>query len=1028
MRVRITKMPLDKAAYGKQVDGSLSLQPGAFGGADYTASDKTFYKGVKDTISAVPREEANLEAEGGETAFGPISGQSIPDHLKIRGKRHHEGGVPLNLPDDTFIFSDTASLRINDPSVLAMFNKTPKKGGYTPAEIAKPYNINKYKAILLDPDTSKLERNTATIMIKNYIMKLGALAIVQESMKGFPQGIPAMAKPYMEANGISEEDLMPELKEQATALAQSVEQGASPQMPQEQNPMAAQEMQQMNPEQAMQDQQMMMNQGQGQPAYPQQMPSGAPVAMPQGDMSQMAPEGMMQYGGMSSLRRAEEGGSDDMEVPPELESECYEEASWPGGPKKRKKSCRELIEAWNKRKKRQDAVGRFLMNAGQTAVELGLVGGAAIGSGYLAPKESGWGRMMRTVGNKIGDFFQEDGGAIGYNDSMRNLRKADQGMEQQPSEEEMMIMQQQQQQQQGGQDQQMMQIMQQVAQALQQGAQPEELTVELLQGQVPPEAIMQIFVELGIPEEQVQQLVMSAMQQMQGGQEPAPMAMYGMSMGGYDFPYDPNQMAYGGVPKFSLAGVVTDPGDRKVSKQEWGSKKYENYKLDPNNSRRKTDQTTGRVTGYSDYKKPHANSGSGTGPFKGSLCEDMKTEGRTHYGKTAAQVVKYAFKHHYVLDANGVATDEVLPKWAKVNAAEIAKLQGCEVKGEIIEKDAIIYDEEGKKCICLGKDGKPILDASGAEIPTGTDPTTGECIQDDPKCHEPEELLCRCVDPNTGEVKEFPIEKIEECVCQDGSKGQISRGDSPHWSVPATTNVLRNALMQVNPASSNVVLPGRAQIQGAYEEYQTKVDQGLAANQSLQTAIMTGMAGSTGTKQSQMKDLLGKSLRASMDAVAGVQSRNVDRQRETNTQSAAIDNSNMLTKAQFIGQGLESQKNRKDVRTSNVNKRTFNTMGAVMEADTEMGRRQNMNVTTPQYASEYDYGFITPTGVEKPLTGANGATMDDRIQYYLAKTGDYQKAFDMAYKEARLNKTANGGELTFKKGGYYLGESAYPFI
>lgn len=884
MRVRITKMPLDKAAYGKQVDGSLSLQPGAFGGADYTASDKTFYKGVKDTISAVPREEANLEAEGGETAFGPISGQSIPDHVKIRGKRHHEGGVPLNLPDDTFIFSDTASLKINDPSVLAMFNKTPKKGGYTPAEIAKPYNINKYKSILLDPDTSKLERNTATIMIKNYIMKLGALAIVQESMKGFPQGIPAMAKPYMEANGITEEDLIPELKEQANALTQSVEQGANPQMPQEQNPMAAQEMQQMNPEQAMQDQQMMMNQGQGQPAYPQQMPSGAPVAMPQGDMSQMAPEGMMQYGGMNTLRRANEG------------------------------------------------------------------------------------------------------------------------MEQ------------------GGQDQQMMQIMQKVAQALQQGAQPEELTAELLQGQIPPEAIMQIFVELGLPEDQVQQLVMSTMQQMQGGQEPAPMAMYGMSMGGYDFPYDPNQMAYGGIPRFdgeNNSQVNTDPGDRKVSKKEWESKKYENYTVDPSNSRRKTNENRGTVEGYSDYNKPHADAGSGSGPFKGNLCEDMKTKGRTHYGKTAAQVVKYAFKHHYVLDANGVATDEVLPKWAKVNAAEIAKLKGCEVKGAITDKDAIIYDEEGKKCICLGKDGKAILDKNGAEIPTGTDPTTGECIQDDPKCHEPpEELLCRCVDPNTGEVKEFPIEKEEECVCQDGSRGQVGGGDRPHWSVPAQTNVLRNAMMNVNPASSNVVLPGRAQIQGAYEEYQTKVDQGLAANQSLQNAIMTGMAGSTGAKQAQMKDLLGKSLRASMDAVAGVQSRNVDRQRETNAQSATIDNSNMLARSQILGQGLEAQKNRKDVRTSNVNKRTFNTMGAVMEADTEMGRRQNMNVTTPQYASEYDYGFITPTGVEKPLTGANGATLEDRIQYYLAKTGDYQKAFEMAYKEARLKK----------HGGYVMATNVFPFI
>jgi hypothetical protein len=258
MRVRVKKLPLDKAAYGKQVDGSLSLQPGAFGGADYRGSDKKNFGGVNESISAVPREEANLEAEGGETAFGPISGQSIPDHVKIKGKRHHEGGVPLNLPDDTFVFSDTAALRINEPSILAMFNKAPKKGGYTPAELAKPYNINKYKAILLDPDSGKLERNTAVIMIKNYIMKLGALALVQESMKGFPQGIPEMARPYMEANGITEEDLMPELKEQADALAQSMEAQGQPMM---------------GAEEEMMGQEQIMDQGQGQPAYPEQMPS-----------------------------------------------------------------------------------------------------------------------------------------------------------------------------------------------------------------------------------------------------------------------------------------------------------------------------------------------------------------------------------------------------------------------------------------------------------------------------------------------------------------------------------------------------------------------------------------------------------------------------------------------------------------------------------------------------------------------------------------------------------------------------------
>lgn len=212
-KVRIKSLP--KAAYGQQVNGALDVDPTSMGGRDFNENPMFRNPGkTKSTLTAVPRDEANLEAEGGETAFGPISGQNIPDHMVIKGKRHHEGGVPLNLPDDTFIFSDTRAMRISDPKILAMFGKKPKKGGYTPAELAKPYDIGKYKSILMDPESSQEERNTAIMMIKNFVIKLGALAIAQESKKGFPQGIPAMAKPYMEANGLTEEDLMPELAEE----------------------------------------------------------------------------------------------------------------------------------------------------------------------------------------------------------------------------------------------------------------------------------------------------------------------------------------------------------------------------------------------------------------------------------------------------------------------------------------------------------------------------------------------------------------------------------------------------------------------------------------------------------------------------------------------------------------------------------------------------------------------------------------------------------------------------------------------
>jgi len=261
MNKRLTRLP--KARTGYQVRGSLANDVPAFGGADYNAYMGIASPQVRKTMGAVPREEANLEAEGGETLVGDIDGSTFPSFFNIKGPRHSAGGVPMNLPDDTFIFSDTASMKISDPQILKMFNKSPKKGGYTPAELSKGYDINKYRNLLQDPESNKMEKKTAEMMIKNYVMKLGALAIAQESKKGFPQGIPVIAKPYMEANKISEADLMPEIAKQQ------------------------------------QQQQEMMAQQQGAPqeqmeGAPEEMPSGEPVAQPSMEGApQMSEEDMM---------------------------------------------------------------------------------------------------------------------------------------------------------------------------------------------------------------------------------------------------------------------------------------------------------------------------------------------------------------------------------------------------------------------------------------------------------------------------------------------------------------------------------------------------------------------------------------------------------------------------------------------------------------------------------------------------------------------------------------------------------------
>ena len=130
----------------------------------------------------------------------------IPTNFTVGGNRHSQGGTPLNLPANSFIFSDTKDMKIKDELILAQFGYS--GGVYTPADIAKKYDINKYRAILADTDSTDLQRKTAEMMISNYNLKLAKLALVQESKKGFPQGIPAIAMPYIESNEINPADFL----------------------------------------------------------------------------------------------------------------------------------------------------------------------------------------------------------------------------------------------------------------------------------------------------------------------------------------------------------------------------------------------------------------------------------------------------------------------------------------------------------------------------------------------------------------------------------------------------------------------------------------------------------------------------------------------------------------------------------------------------------------------------------------------------------------------------------------------------
>jgi hypothetical protein len=194
IKIRITGKPENlEYAYGGQSGYGLDLHQDA----RYNDMQQSKADSVRNTIPEVPRNQANIEAEKGETVYGDLDGDGGLEQMKIGGKRHSQGGTPLNVPEGSFIFSDTAKMKIKDPNVLKYFGLPAKKGGYTPAEIAKRYDINKYKAIIEDENADEMSKNTAQLMVKNYEKKLAYLSMVQESMKGYPQGTPKVAEEYM---------------------------------------------------------------------------------------------------------------------------------------------------------------------------------------------------------------------------------------------------------------------------------------------------------------------------------------------------------------------------------------------------------------------------------------------------------------------------------------------------------------------------------------------------------------------------------------------------------------------------------------------------------------------------------------------------------------------------------------------------------------------------------------------------------------------------------------------------------------
>jgi len=230
----------DQSGYG------LVTSPYNFGNDQFNNTNDV---DVRYSLSSVPREVANIEAEGGETVLTDLNNDGRFGLYDIKGPRHSSGGVPMYLPEQSFVFSDTAKMKFNRQELAEFGIESRKK--MTPAKVSKKYQLNEYIGAMADPFADNITTKSAELMIDKNQMSLSKLAFGQEAKKQFSDGVPATAHPYLISQGINPieftqkvenitreqaaqrmfEGLSPEQQAQVMALRQIMEQAGQMSQP-----------------------------------------------------------------------------------------------------------------------------------------------------------------------------------------------------------------------------------------------------------------------------------------------------------------------------------------------------------------------------------------------------------------------------------------------------------------------------------------------------------------------------------------------------------------------------------------------------------------------------------------------------------------------------------------------------------------------------------------------------------------------------------------------------------------------------
>ena len=148
---------------------------------------------AKKNLEINPDEAGNAEIEKNEVIFNKTGLFTVQGK---NAKSHKAGGVPTTLEKGDFVFSD--KVNVKGKEVKSMFPWLSENKTYSMADISSSGPLKNFNNHLDKLGTPyKIDAKTAEMMTGNILNKLSALSLIQETIKGLPNGVPDLAQIYL---------------------------------------------------------------------------------------------------------------------------------------------------------------------------------------------------------------------------------------------------------------------------------------------------------------------------------------------------------------------------------------------------------------------------------------------------------------------------------------------------------------------------------------------------------------------------------------------------------------------------------------------------------------------------------------------------------------------------------------------------------------------------------------------------------------------------------------------------------------